>query len=170
MAALQRRCISAKLRAMADRTDKETTTLLDSDSSHGLPGGSAAIPSTIRESHYFSKWVTFSVSAIVMLQSGLAYSFSVYSDILKARPCSSRVAFSPGQVQVCKATPCPASEDKRDAQERFSLSQTQVAGIGTAVNLGGASDCRPATPACACPMFLPPPATRFNSHAFLQDT
>ena len=110
LTAHQRRCTPVKLRTMADRTDKDSATVLDSDSSHALPGSSAAIPSTIRESHYFSKWVTFSVSAIVMLQSGLAYSFSVYSDTLKARPCSSRKAFSPGQVQVCKATPRPESE------------------------------------------------------------
>ena len=100
---------------MADRTDKDSATVLGSDSSHALPGSSAAIPSTIRESHYFSKWVTFSVSAIVMLQSGLAYSFSVYSDTLKARPCSSREALSPGQVQVCKATPRPESEQTYSA-------------------------------------------------------
>ena len=47
-------------------------------------------------------------------------------------------------MQACTATPCStAAYDELEAQERFSLSQTEVAGIGTAVNLGGATDCQP---------------------------
>ena len=53
---------------------------------------------------YFSKWLSFSAAAMVLLSAGLAYTFSIYSDALK---------------------------------KSFNLSQTQIAGIGTACNLGG---------------------------------
>ena len=53
---------------------------------------------------YFSKWLSFSAAAVVMMSAGLAYTFSIYSDALK---------------------------------HRFGLSQTQLAGLGTACNLGG---------------------------------
>ena len=53
---------------------------------------------------YFSKWLSFSAAAVVMLSAGLAYCFSLYSSALK---------------------------------QHFALSQTQIAGIGTACNLGG---------------------------------
>lgn len=62
---------------------------------------------TARATHtlgYFSKWLSFSSAALVMLSAGLAYTFSIYSDALK---------------------------------EHFQLNQTQLAGIGTACNLGG---------------------------------
>lgn len=34
---------------------------------------------------YFSKWLSFSAAAVVMLSAGLAYTFSIYSDVLKHR-------------------------------------------------------------------------------------
>jgi hypothetical protein len=60
--------------------------------------------SSTQESFYWSKWLTFSASALVMLCAGLSYSYGIYSGELK---------------------------------ERYSLSQLQVAGIGTAGNIGG---------------------------------
>lgn len=34
---------------------------------------------------YFSKWLSFSAAAVVMLSAGLAYTFSIYSEALKSR-------------------------------------------------------------------------------------
>ena len=56
------------------------------------------------EPFYFSKWLTFSAAAIIYLNSGLAYTFSIYSENLK---------------------------------ERFGYTQTEIAGVGTACNIGG---------------------------------
>ena len=61
-------------------------------------------PCAEQESFYWSKWLTFSASALVMLCAGLSYSYGIYSDVLK---------------------------------QRYGLSQLQVAGVGTAGNVGG---------------------------------
>lgn len=34
---------------------------------------------------YFSKWLSFSAAALVMMSAGLAYTFSIYADALKHR-------------------------------------------------------------------------------------
>ncbi|CAL5227480.1 g10457 [Coccomyxa viridis] len=65
---------------------------------------SSILPSNIKESFYWSKWLTFSASALVMLCAGLSYSFGIWSDAIK---------------------------------KQYNLSQLQVAGIGTAGNIGG---------------------------------
>ena len=62
---------------------KESGTMPGHEGSTGPVAQPTAVPSRLRESHYFSKWLTFSASAIIMLQAGLAYSFSVYSNVLK---------------------------------------------------------------------------------------
>ncbi|CAK0754435.1 hypothetical protein CVIRNUC_002297 [Coccomyxa viridis] len=64
----------------------------------------SALPSNIKQSFYWSKWLTFSASALVMLCAGLSYSFGIWSDAIK---------------------------------KQYNLSQLQVAGIGTAGNVGG---------------------------------